>query len=114
MNIDYVEFPASDFSSIKAFYGQAFGWEFEEWGDEYLAFSKVGIEGGFRKSDEKPVRGGALVILLSDEIEKTEQAVLNAGGEVTEHHEFPGGKRFHFVDPAGNELAVWTKLPIEP
>ncbi len=116
MNIDYIEFVASDFSSAMAFYGSVFGWEFEEWGEEYLAFSNAGLEGGFRKSKDKPVRGGTLVILLAEDmeaLEATEKSVLEAGGTVTEHHEFPGGKRFHFLDPVGNELAVWTKRPIE-
>ena len=113
MNIDYVEFSAADFSKVKAFYSNVFGWEFEEWGEEYLAFSNSGIEGGFAKSKKPPVRGGALVILLTEDIDATEKLVLQAGGEVTEHHEFPGGKRFHFIDPVGNELGVWMKLAFE-
>lgn len=109
MKIDYVEFPASDFDAIKAFYGSAFDWTFEEWGTEYLAFSNAGLEGGFHRTDTPPPRGGALVILYSDDLKAAEKAVRDAGGTVTEHHEFPGGQRFHFIDPAGNELAVWTK-----
>ncbi len=113
MNIDYIEFSASDFSKVKAFYGSVFGWEFEDWGEEYLAFSNAGIEGGFTKSEKPPIRGGALVVLLTEDIKTAEKSVIDGGGEVTEHHEFPGGKRFHFVDPVGNELAVWMKMPIE-
>ena len=109
MNIDYIELPALDFSAMKQFYGQAFNWEFEEWGPDYMAFSNAGIEGGFAKVDQKPSRCGALIILLSDDLDAAEQAVEKAGGEITAHHEFPGGKRFHFLDPSGNELAVWTK-----
>ncbi|MFC7291430.1 VOC family protein [Hirschia litorea] len=113
MNIYYVEFRAADFEPIKAFYSSAFGWEFEEWGEAYLAFSNAGIEGGFAKSTEKPPRGGPLVILLSEDTAQTEKIVEQAGGEIIERHEFPGGRRFHFLDPAGNELAVAMHLPLE-
>lgn len=113
MKIDYVEFPAADFAVTKAFYGKAFGWEFEDWGPEYMAFSNAGLEGGFRKAGAQAspqhTAGGALVILYADDLEAAEKAVLEAGGTVTEHHTFPGGRRFHFIDPSGNELAVWIK-----
>ena len=110
MNIDYIELPALDLASMKRFYGEVFGWEFEDWGPDYMAFSNAGLEGGFARSDKKPTRGGALVILLSDDLDATEKAVEKAGGKVVAHHEFPGGKRFQFLDPGGNELAVWTKF----
>ena len=112
MKIDYVEMPSTDFAATKAFYASAFGWEFEEWGEEYLAFSNAGLEGGFRKADGPPPRGGSLIILLAEDLEAAERAVADAGGEIIERHAFPGGKRFHFTDPSGNELAVWTKLPL--
>jgi len=108
MKINYVELPVLDFSAAKAFYGTAFGWTFEDWGPTYTAFSNAGLEGGFRKTDTPPPRGGTLVILKADDLEAAEQAVVDAGGEITERHEFPGGRRFHFTDPSGNELAVWT------
>lgn len=109
MKIDYVELPATDLAAMKAFYGAAFGWTFEDWGPEYMAFSNAGLEGGFRKTDAAPPRGGALVILHADDLAVAEKAVADAGGEIIERHEFPGGRRFHFADPSGNELAVWTK-----
>ena len=109
MKIDYVELPAADFAATKAFYGAAFGWSFEDWGPDYMAFSNAGLEGGFRKVEAAPPRGGALVILYAEDLEQAEAAVAEAGGSVVEHHEFPGGRRFHFTDPTGNELAVWTK-----
>lgn len=112
MNIDYVEMPSSDFAATKAFYAAAFGWEFEEWGEEYLAFSNAGLEGGFRRADGPPPRGGSLIILLAEDLEAAEKAVADAGGDIIERHEFPGGRRFHFTDPSGNELAVWTKLSL--
>jgi len=109
MKIDYVELPMHDPKATKAFYAAAFGWTFEDWGPAYMAFSNAGLEGGFRKTEEAPPRGGSLVILAADDLEEAEKAVVAAGGEITERHEFPGGCRFHFLDPTGNELAVWTK-----
>ncbi len=110
MKIDYIELPATDFGAMKAFYARAFEWTFEDWGTEYVAFSNAGIEGGFRQSSEPPPRGGALVILFSDDLERAERAVTDAGGTIEARHEFPGGRRFHFLDPSGNELAVWTSV----
>lgn len=112
MKIDYIELPSLDMAAMKAFYGSAFGWAFEDWGDDYVAFSNSGLEGGFAKTDAAPAKGGALIILYADDIDAAEQAVRDAGGVITDHHEFPGGKRFHFSDPTGNELAVWTKQPL--
>ncbi len=109
MKIDYVELPVTDFAQAKTFYGSAFDWAFEDWGDDYVAFSESGLEGGFRKAEAPPPRGGALVILYADDLEAAETAVESAGGHIVERHEFPGGRRFHFTDPSGNELAVWTK-----
>ena len=109
MQIDYVELSSSDFAATRKFYETAFGWSFEVWGDDYLAFSKAGLDGGFRKATETPPQGGVLVILYADDLQVAEQAVQQAGGKITERHEFPGGRRFHFLDPTGNELAVWTK-----
>jgi predicted enzyme related to lactoylglutathione lyase len=106
-HFDYVEFSAQDLNVVKAFYAQAFGWEFQDWGPDYVAFSGAGIEGGFR-GGETPTAGGALVILYASDLEAAERAVTGAGGVVTERHEFPGGRRFHFRDPAGNVLGVWT------
>ncbi|MCK5747354.1 MAG: VOC family protein [Oricola sp.] len=107
--IDYVEFAAEDIGAAKAFYAKAFGWEFQDWGETYASFSGAGLEGGVR-GGEKPVAGSTLVILYADDLEASEKNVVAAGGEIVERHEFPGGRRFHFRDPAGNVLAVWTKV----
>lgn len=107
--IDYVELPATDMAAMKAFYGAAFGWTFQDWGPGYAAFQGAGLEGGFRLEAERPPRGGALVILYSNHLAGSRAGVEAAGGEVTATHEFPGGQRFSFLDPSGNELAVWTK-----
>lgn len=108
-HIDYVEFAAPDLNAVKTFYAAAFGWNFEDWGPDYAAFSGAGIEGGFR-GGETPSAGGPLVILYAADLEASERAVVAAGGVVTERHDFPGGRRFHFRDPAGNVLGVWTTV----
>lgn len=108
-HVDYVEFAAQDLAVFKAFYGQAFGWTFEDWGPDYASFSGAGVDGGVR-GGETPVAGSTLVILYADDLEASEKKVVDAGGEITERHEFPGGRRFHFRDPAGNVLAVWTMV----
>ncbi|GJL94118.1 MAG: glyoxalase [Hyphococcus sp.] len=105
-HIDYVEFAAEDLNAAKAFYAKAFGWEFQDWGPDYVSFSGAGVEGGIR-GGEKPVQGSTLIILYTEDLEKSEKNVVSAGGEITERHEFPGGKRFHFRDPVGNVLGVW-------
>lgn len=113
MKIDYVEFPATDFELVKSFYSAAFGWEFVDWGPDYVAFSNAGLEGGFRRVDKSAAKAGstgALVILLAEDLEAAEKSVTNAGGKILERHAFPGGRRFHFADPCGNELAVWMKV----
>ena len=107
-HVDYVEFAAEDLSVAKAFYAKAFGWEFQDWSDAYVSFSGAGVEGGVR-GGEKPVEGSTLVILYADDLDASEKNVTAAGGEITERHEFPGGRRFHFRDPSGNVLAVWKR-----
>ena len=108
-HINYIEFRAQDLEAVKAFYSRAFGWEFVDYGPTYTAFEKnAGIAGGFEQSDE-PVANGALVILYHDNLEAIIKTVQNAGGRISkEIFSFPGGRRFHFEDPAGNELAIWS------
>ena len=108
-HIDYVELAAKDLSVAKAFYSAAFGWEFQDWGETYVSFTGAGLDGGIR-GGETPVKGSTLVILYADDLEASEKRVVDAGGEITERHDFPGGRRFHFRDPSGNELAVWIKV----
>ena len=111
-HIDYIELAAPDLGAAKAFYNAAFGWEFQDWGPDYASFTGAGRDGGIR-GGEAPVTGSTLVILYADDLEASEKRVVDAGGEVTERHEFPGGRRFHFRDPSGNILAVWTQVPME-
>lgn len=108
--INYVEFVSTDVARSKQFYSTAFGWSFEEWGPDYISFQAAGsgIDGGFRKG-EAPA-GTPLIVLYASDLAATEAALVAAGGTITvPTFEFPGGRRFHFNDGAGNELAVWSE-----
>ncbi|MEZ4359680.1 MAG: VOC family protein [Kofleriaceae bacterium] len=107
---DFIELPTTDLARAQAFYGSVFGWTFQLWGNDYADIQGAGVSGGLRKVDALIGRGGALAIVYSSDLDASERAVLAAGGAVTERHEFPGGRRFHFTDPCGLELAVWTKV----
>lgn len=107
--IDYIEFTVRDIAAAKRFYAAAFGWEFTDYGSGYAGIKGPDREvGGFRQAAEV-IRGGPLVILYSTDLAASLQAVWSAGGTVVqEPFSFPGGRRFHFLDPSGNELAVWS------
>ncbi|MGB0953424.1 MAG: VOC family protein [Planctomycetota bacterium] len=109
--INYIEFAVTDMAATRAFFHAAFGWEFNEYGPEYTGIRQMGEEGevgGLRlESEVKP--GGALVILYSEDLEASLTAVESAGGRISAPiFAFPGGRRFQFLDPDGNELAVWS------
>jgi uncharacterized protein len=107
--MDYVEFPATDIEATKRFYGAVFGWTFTDYGPNYASFHDGRLAGGFTMS-AKPVKGGALVVLYAEDLAATQRKVIDSGGTITiEPFEFPGGRRFHFADPNGNELAVWSE-----
>jgi predicted enzyme related to lactoylglutathione lyase len=106
--IDYVELSALDVAAAKRFYVAAFGWRFNDYGPDYAGIQGEGREvGGLCKGAARP--GGPLVVLFSERLDETLARVREAGGRVVkEPFEFPGGRRFHFADPSGNELAVWA------
>ena len=107
-HINYVEFKSNDLEKIKKFYGECFGWSFTDYGPAYVSFSESGVAGGFEKTDE-PVENGALVVLYHSDLETIKEKVAGAGGDISKDiFEFPGGRRFHFRDPSGNELAIWS------
>ena len=109
--IDYVEFSASDIPASKAFFGCIFGWTFEDFGSEYTAFTNAGIEGGFFANNAYSLteHGSALIVLYSNDLEKSYADVVAAGGTIAKPiFTFPGGRRFHFFEPSGNELAIWS------
>ena len=111
--VDYVEFKVTDLEAAKAFYSGAFGWKFEDWGPEYASFEDGRLTGGFYLSEEV-TRGGPLVIIYAVDLEAVEAGVRNNGGTIVQGiFSFPGGRRFHFTDPSGNELAVWSDQGIE-
>jgi hypothetical protein len=105
--IDYVELPGTEMPAMKGFYGRAFGWSFTDYGPDYAAFQGAGVDGGI-DTDASKLKG-PLVVLFARDLEGAVGAVEEAGGEITiPIFSFPGGRRFHFRDPAGNELAVWS------
>ncbi len=106
--INYVEFKAKDLEKIKTFYSKVFGWTFTDYGPDYTAFSESGLEGGFEKTEED-ITNGALIVLYHENLEDIQQKVVQEGGIVVKNiFSFPGGRRFHFEDPSGNELAIWS------
>ena len=106
--IDYLELPATDVAKTKRFYIDAFGWKFTDYGPDYTSFEDGRLNGGFRKSDTVGAHGPLIVIFAVD-LAAAEARVRKAGGAIVKPaFEFPGGRRFHFTDPSGNELAVWS------
>ncbi len=108
--VDFFEIPVLDMAGSKAFYSAAFGWSYTDYGPDYADIQGAGLAGGLRLVTAPPTTGGPLVILYSNDLAQSELAVTAAGATIVARHEFPGGKRFHFVDPSGCELAVWTKV----
>ncbi|RDX36387.1 VOC family protein [Kangiella sp. HD9-110m-PIT-SAG07] len=110
-HINYVEFPATDLTATQLFFEKAFGWSFTSYGPEYSAFSDSGVEGGFFKSklSANTNKGSALIVLYTEQLEETLNVVEKNGGSIIKPiFAFPGGRRFHFTEPSGNELAVWS------
>lgn len=110
--LNYVEFPANNITATKQFFSQVFDWDFVDYGPEYTAFSGQGLDGGFFKADLSSTtdKGSALLVFYSNDINKTLIKVSNNGGEIVRPiFEFPGGCRFHFTEPSGNEFAVWSE-----
>jgi uncharacterized protein len=106
--IDYVEFGAPDLTAVKRFYGEVFGWQFTDYGPDYTSFADGRLSGGFRKA-ASVTAGGPLVVIFATDLEGMQNKVMNASGRILQPiFSFPGGRRFHFADPAGNELAVWS------
>lgn len=108
--IDYIEFSVSDMAQSKRFYEAAFGWRFNDYGPDYAGIQKQGGEAGGLRLEPEVSTGGPLVILYSNDLDATLTTDREAGGRITkEPFGFPGGRRFHFEDPSGNELAVWSE-----
>mgnify|MGYP000679787114 CR=1 FL=1 len=111
--LNYVEFAAKDLPATKAFFQAVFRWTFTDYGPDYMAFSNEGLDGGFYKAEmaSSTSNGGALLVFYSNKLEETLAKVEKAGGKVNKPiFPFPGGRRFHFTEPSGNEFAVWGDL----
>ena len=111
LKINYLELPATDLDAAQAFYQKAFGWSFTDYGPDYRAFNDGALDGGFYRADarSRTKTGGALIVLYAEDLEDALGRVQAGGGTVVrEIFSFPGGRRFHFADPNGNELAVWS------
>ncbi len=111
--INYVEYPSSNIEATKAFFTTAFGWSFTDYGPDYTAFADEGLDGGFFKSDKSASTesGSALIVFYSSALEETQSKIESAGGKIIKPiFSFPGGRRFHFTEPSGNEFAVWSDV----
>jgi len=107
--IDYIEMNVADIARSKGFYGAAFGWTFKDYGPDYCEFADGRLTGGFT-THGKPSPGGPLIVLYGDDLPEVQRRVEAAGGRISAPpYDFPGGRRFHFVDHDGYEFAVWTK-----
>lgn len=109
--INYIEIPVQNLSAFKAFFRDAFGWDFVDYGPDYSAFNGAGIDGGIYKSEKSAQvdSGSVLVVLYSNNLEGSVERVVQCGARIMkEIFSFPGGRRFHFCDPIGNEFAIWS------
>ncbi|MCG9697063.1 VOC family protein [Shewanella sp. Isolate11] len=116
LTINYLEIPVKEIKQTKAFFSQVFAWEFVDYGDSYTCFTNAGITGGFYCSETHSeqgfdlANGAPLIVIYSSQLEQTMADVERAGGVITKAiFSFPGGRRFHFKDPNGNEFAVWSE-----
>lgn len=112
--INYIEFTTTDVGRSQEFYSKVFGWSFQDWGPDYASFTalEAGIDGGFRTGPilDASHTDGPLVVLYASDLNVVEEAIAAAGGMITvPTYSFPGGRRFHFSDGAGNQLAVWSE-----
>ena len=107
---DYVEIPVTDLQKTREFFSSLFGWSFQEWGDEYMSFNDGRLDGGFRLSAEPAPSTGVLLVFFSKDLERDLERVKNLGAKISQEiFSFPGGRRFHFVDPVGTEYAMWAE-----
>ena len=110
LKIDYVEFPSTDGERTRAFFAAAFGWTFTGYGPTYDGIDNAGIDGGIDSSAGRTA--ATLAIVRTSDLEAAEGAVVAAGGTITRPaYDFPGGRRFHFREPGGAEMAVWMEVP---
>jgi uncharacterized protein len=112
--VDYVEIPAADIDKMRTFFEQLFGWEFQEWGPDYYSFNDGRLDGGLRRTDAPAPAGGVLLVFYSQDLDRDYKRVKELGATISQEiFEFPGGRRFHFVEPAGTEFAIWASTEEE-
>lgn len=110
--INYIEMPAKDLLATKAFFTAVFDWQFTDYGPEYCSVDNAAVDAGFYLTDKVALtdQGSVLVVLYSDDLDQTMDRIKAQGGSISRPvFSFPGGSRFHFSDPNGNEFAVWKK-----
>ena len=108
--IDYIEIPVTDPGKARDFFTKLMGWQFQEWGEDYISFNDGNMDGGFRRADRPAPATGVLVVFFSTDLERDYDRVVELGASISQEiFSFPGGRRFHFLDPSGNELAVWAE-----
>lgn len=110
--LNYVEFAACDLEKTQQFFSTVFAWQFESYGPDYCAFANQGLDGGFYRANKTSLaeQGSALLVFYSDDLKASQKAIEQAGGKINKAiFAFPGGYRFHFLEPSGNEFAVWSQ-----
>ncbi len=108
--IQYAELAAHDMEATKEFFTLVFGWQFTMWGEDYMDCTGSGLGIGFYRAELCSLRdkGGALIGIFSEDLEASQQTVEKHGGRIVEPiFSFPGGRRFHFAEPSGNEFSVF-------
>lgn len=109
LRLDYLEFATRDLAAAQAFYTAAFGWTFTGYGPDYASFTDGRLNGGFFTAPDAPAKTNPLAILYAADLESAAQRITTAGGTLSKPtFDFPGGRRFHFTDPTGLELSVWS------
>ena len=112
--IDYLEIPVTDPSAARDFLVKLFGWSSQEWGADYISFNDGRLEGGLRRADEPAPASGVLIVFFSSDLERDRGRVLELGATISQEiFSFPGGRRFHFLDPLGTEYAFWSAVETE-
>jgi uncharacterized protein len=109
--LNYVEWPARDIAATKQFFSAVFNWQFTDYGPDYTAVDKAGLDGGFYRASLASTtdQGGALLVFYSEDLATTQAKIIASGGIINKAtFSFPGGQRFHFLEPSGNEFAVWS------
>ena len=109
--IDYIEIPVTDLKKTRDFFSAMFDWSFQMWGDDYMSFNDGRLDGGFRRAAEPAASTGVLLIFYSEDLERDLEKAKALGADISQEiFAFPGGRRFHFIDPAGNEYAIWSPV----